>query len=105
MPLQAATQTRERPVFRVDDFTMTIADLIEDAIERFEAENGVTPNVIFLGRSQLAELKALVSKREGGPVPDERAIRRPNYNDIAIAEMDAESHVSVDRLTGSEWPI
>ena len=83
---------------------MTISVQIDDAIAKFEAEHGVAPNVIFLGRFQLAALQAFSLASGGGPDSEEQRVRRPSYNDIAIEEVDADSHLSVDRLTGSEWP-
>jgi hypothetical protein len=84
---------------------MTINVLIDDAIAKFETERGVAPNVILLGRIQVAALQAFLPACDGGPVLGEQTVRRPSYNDIAIEEVDADNHLSVDRLTGSEWPL
>jgi hypothetical protein len=84
---------------------MTINVLIDDAIAKFEAERGVAANVIFLGRRQVAALQAALPACDGGPVSGEQTVCRPSYNDIAIEDVDADSHLSVDRLTGSEWPV
>jgi hypothetical protein len=84
---------------------MTINVLIDDAITKFEAEHGVAPNVNFLGRFQVAALQAYLPASDGVPVSEEQVVRRPSYNDIANEEVDADSHLSVDRLTGAEWQI
>lgn len=83
---------------------MKVISLLDEAIKKFEAEHGVVPNVIFLGRCEVAALNTLQSGYPGGSASITEGVSRPNYNDIAIEEVDADSHLSVDRLKGNEWP-
>lgn len=68
----------------------TIIHLIDEAIERFERENGRHPTLIRLGLNQLAGLRGFVyeyrASREPGP---------PNYRDIPVEELRDISRLEV----------
>jgi hypothetical protein len=60
----------------------TIIHLLDEAIERFERENGSRPTLIRLGLNQAAGLRGFTREYRASDMPGP-----PNYRDIPVEEL------------------
>lgn len=71
---------------------MTIADLLRDKIEAFTSAHRQPPAFIKLGRSQMRELDALVSRYISTEAPP---LGYPNFDGIKVDATDDDSLIEL----------